>query len=150
MSRLSALPLIALLLAFSGAADACRTIAPDLQDSGRYSAIFVGPVTGIRLHGFERALVGTPDATFDGEGFTITDGSSEVRVTTVPAYVASGSADGVVSVRLVGCTTSLPALRENGLFFLSPDRTSAVTVWESSGSSFTDALRKLGVPGDAF
>ena len=150
MFRPSALLIAALLSSASEPARACRTIAPNLLDLSRYSAIFVGNVTAIHLVGYERSLLGEGDFEFEGESYTITDGSSEVQVTSVPVFVSSGSSNGAVSVRLVGCTTSLPSLRERGLFFVSKDGESATTVWESAGRQYHEALGALGISPDAF
>lgn len=139
----------ALLGAFAGPADACRDIQPALHDTERYAAIFVGVVTGIHLVGHERALLGVPDGELDGKPLTITGGSSEVRVTAVPRLVATGSADGPQSFGLTGCATSLPGLRERGLFFVALDGGTAVAVWESSEREFAEALRVLRISRDA-
>jgi hypothetical protein len=150
MFRLSAFLIAALLSAASEPVSACRTIAPDLLDRSSYSAIFVGDVTAIHLVGYERSLLGEGDFEFQGESYTIIDGSNEVRVTSVPVFVSAGTSQGAVSVRLVGCTTSLPALRERGLFFISKDGESAITVWESAGRQYHEALSALGISPDAF
>jgi hypothetical protein len=92
--------------------------------------------------------LGKPDGFIDGEGITITDGSSPVSVTAVSINSVRGSSNNVVTLRLVGCTTALPALREQGLFFVNSDGKSAVTVWQSNSSEFTDMLKQLGVQPD--
>jgi hypothetical protein len=149
MPRFSIYLLSWLLAAVSAPASGCRAIAPDLEDTAAYSAVFVGTVTGIHLAGFERKLLGVGDGELEGEAFTITNGGSEVRVSAVPTRVASGVVAGAVSVRLVGCTTALPALKERGLFFVSADGTSAITLWESSGQPFSKALATLGIAVNA-
>ena len=148
MHRLSAplLILIGLLASFDAAA--CHRISPDAKALNSYSAIFLGVVTGIHLDGYENRLLGKPDGFIDGEGITITDGSSPVSVTAVSINSVRGSSNNVVTLRLVGCTTALPALREQGLFFVNSDGKSAVTVWQSNSSEFTDMLKQLGVQPD--
>jgi hypothetical protein len=134
-------------LASFGAA-ACHRISPDPESLDRYSAVFLGTVTGIRLDGYESGLLGKPDASVDGEAITLTGGSSPVSVTTVATKSVRGAPKAPLTLRLVGCTTALPALRERGLFFVNPDGTSAVTVWESSPQEFVRWLKQLGIQSD--
>ncbi len=102
----------------------------------------------MHLDGYESRLLGKADGSIDGQSFTITDGSSPVSVTSVARAIVRGSPKIPLTLRLVGCTTTLPALKERGLFFVSSDGESAVTVWESSPQEFARWLSKLGMEPD--
>jgi hypothetical protein len=137
--------LLGLLASFDAAA--CHRISP-VEPLDQYSAVFLGVVTGIRLDGYESRLLGRADGFIDGHPFTLTDGSSPVSVTTVAIDSVHGAPQSPLALRLVGCTTALPSLKERGLFFVSADGTTAVTVWESSPQEFIRWLKQLGIqPG---
>ncbi len=135
-------------LLWNANATACHRISPS-GPLEHYSAIFLGVVTGIRLHGLENRLLGRGDFVLDGQPLTITNGASPVSVTTVATLSVRGSPESPVTVRLVGCTFALPALNERGLFFVQPGGESAVTVWESDAPQFSRWLDQLGIPLDA-
>ena len=138
--------LLGSLASFSAAA--CHRVSPDPKSLDQYSAVFLGAVTGIHLVDYESRLIGKPDGVIDGQAITLTDGSSPVSVTTVATQSVRGASKAVLTLRLVGCTNSLPALRERGLFFVNPDGTSAVTVWESSPQQFAYWVEQLGIQSD--
>ena len=145
MPKLSALLLLVLSSFASFGAAACHRISPDSKALDRYSAVFLGVVTGIHLEGYENRLLGKPDVSFGDQNITLIDGSSPVSVTTVSTQSIRGAPNTALTLRLVGCTTSLPALRERGLFFVNSDGTSAVTVWQSSSQEFAHWLKQLGI-----
>jgi hypothetical protein len=148
MYRLLAILSLLLGSLTSFSADACHRISPDPKSLDQYSAVFLGAVTGIHLDGYESRLLGKPDSVTDGQAITLTDGSSPVSVTTVATQFVRGAPKAALTLRLVGCTNFLPALRERGLFFVNPDGTSAVTVWESSPKEFAHWLEQLGIQSD--
>jgi hypothetical protein len=133
---------------FSAPSIACHRITPDRTSLDRYTAVFLGQVTGIHLVGYENAIAGRPDGFIGGKPFNVADGSETVEVSAVPSKVARGNPDKSVQIRLVGCTAPLPALKERGLFFVNLGGDSAVTVWESDSKAFTFWLERLGLTAD--
>ena len=114
---------------------ACHRIYPQPDSPEQYSAIFVGTVTGIHLASYEKHLLGQQDFVDPHlGGVTIVDGSGQVVVDAVVLNTIRGAPPRSLSVSLVGCTAPLPELKQSGLFFLSLDGTSAVTVWDSEES----------------
>ena len=148
MCRLSSLIFLLLGSVASFGAAACHRISPDPNSLKGYSAFFLGTVTGIHLEGYERRLLGKSDGSIGDQTFTLTDGSSPVSVTAVATKAVRGTPKLPIVVQLVGCTTSLPALKERGVFFVHSDGTSAITVWESSRQEFAHWLKKLGIKPD--
>jgi hypothetical protein len=138
--------LLGSLASFSAAA--CHRISPDPKSLDQYSAVFLGAVTGIHLDGYESRLLGKPDGVIDAQAIILTDGSSPMSVTTVATQSVRGASKTALTLRLVGCTNSLPALRERGLFFVNPDGVSAVTAWESNPQEFAYWLQQLGIQSD--
>jgi hypothetical protein len=127
---------------------ACHRITPDRMPIEEYEAVFLGRVTGIHLVGYENSLAGEPDAHIEGlGGINFTDGSAPVTVNAVPLSVHHGNPESRVEVRLVGCTGSLPNLKDRGLFFVHAEAGSAVTVWESDKDMFVYWLERLGLDG---
>jgi hypothetical protein len=147
MCRFSSLLLLLLSSLASFGAAACHRISPSPELDG-YSAVFLGTVTGIHLHGYENRLLGKSDRSIDGQPLTLTDGSSPVSVTAVATRSVRGASEAPLALQLVGCTTALPALKERGVFFVNPDGASAVAVWESSPQEFAHWLKQLGLQPD--
>ena len=129
------------LLAISPAL-ACHRDYPDLESLEKYSAIFLGNVTGIHLDDYENRLLGQPDGLVAGTEFTIVDGSGAVTVDVVILSSFRGKPPHSIAVRLVGCTAPLPQLKQSAVFFLLPDGTSAVTIWDSN-DAFAPTLSRL-------
>jgi hypothetical protein len=148
MCRFLSLFLLVLGALTSFSAAACHRISPNSDALDGYSVIFLGTITGIHLDGYEAQLLGKVGKSVVGQTLTLTDGSSPVSVTAVPTESVRGIAKAPAVLRLVGCTTALPALKERGLFFVNSGGESAITVWESNPQEFAHWLNQLGVLPD--
>lgn len=148
MHKRQASILFSLLIAVSLDAAACHKVSPNPDWTKEYSSVFLGTVTGIHLDGFEQRLLTEHHGRIYDQFFSFLDGSSPVSVDVVSTNVVSGKATSKMTLRLVGCTTSLPSLKERGIFFVREAGQSAVTVWESDTKPFNYWFEKLQLKQD--
>ena len=156
-AKLARLTLVALAaMAFTVPAGACHRFYPDPENLERYSAVFLGEVTGIRRSGREYLLVEcdwesptqspTDDPADELDCIEITDGAAPMMMYAFPLQVIAGKADDKIhEVEPVGCTRPWPALGDRGFIFLTGDGQNAITIWESDTKAFKQLAKRLGV-----
>lgn len=152
MSKFRARLLCVALTAAASSAHACHVVQPVPGDTGKFEAIFIGEVTGIRLRGYENRELGKPDGCAVAEGgvepmcFNITS-DPPISVFALPRKVIRGEVTDVRELDQAGCNKPDIAMKERAIFFVNPGGRSAAIVWESQ-PEFQDWVERLEASSD--
>jgi hypothetical protein len=133
----------------SPAAFACHVVRPIPGEIDKFSAIFVGEVTGIRLRSYENLQLGKydgctiPEAGEQSICFNIASDPKET-VFALPRQVIRGEIKDVIELDQNGCNRESISMKDRAIFFVNSGGTSAMIVWEDE-PDFNTWLKRLGV-----
>jgi hypothetical protein len=129
--------------------EACRDMMPDMADLPSYASVFVGEVSGIRLIEYENTRLDrsskcdTDLNDDDLECIGHIAGRPLIKIFVIPTKVIKGTVTGVQELEQAGCTGSDIPLKEQGIFFVYPNSTTAVIVWRFKTADYANWLERL-------